>query len=111
MSATVKLSASLPGNEDTNGVDALVGELIDDPRALRFAVVWFDTKHVTLDTDSGDSVPTIRIRRFEPIGLVGEVNPEIRAAVAVAHELRTGRTPLPFDDVIGRDDDDSEIED
>lgn len=101
MSALVKLSSSLPGHEDTNGVDAIVGELIDDRRAIRVAIVHFDVAKVVEDTDSGDSQPVIRIRRFEPIGLVGDVPQEIRAAVLTAHEIRTGRPPLPFDAVEG----------
>lgn len=101
MSATVKLSAQMPGHEDTNGLDHLVEDLIDDPRKIRFGVVWFDTQKVTLDTDSGDSIPTVRLRRFEPLGSIDDVPAEIRTAVAVAHELRTGRAPLPFEAIEG----------
>lgn len=97
MSATVRLSSKLPGDFEVNGLDQHVQELIDDPKTLRIAVVWLDTQKVTVDTDSGAEVPTIRIRRIEPLGDADDVSNEIRKAVAVAMEKRTGRTPLPFD--------------
>ena len=100
MSAVVKLAAKMPGDPETNGVDALAGTLVreaeDGDVNLRCAVVWFDTAKVTLDTDSGDYVPTIRVRRIEPIGVVGEVDAGIASAVERAVEARTGRKAIPF---------------
>lgn len=108
MSALVKLSSALPGHEDTNGVDSIVGELIEEPAAIRVAVVHFDVVKKIDNTDTGETVPVLRVRRFEPLGMVGDVAPEIRAAVATAHELRTGRAALPFEAVEGAE---HEIED
>lgn len=97
MSALVKLSSKLPGDVETNGIDQHAQDLIDDPKAVRIAVVWFDTQKVTTDTDTGDEIPTVRIRRFEPLGIADDVSKSIRAEVQKAIEARTGRTPLPFD--------------
>lgn len=100
MSAVVKLAAKMPGDPETNGVDALATTLVDEAEEgngnLRVAIVWFDTSKVTLDTDSGTYVPTIRIRRIEPVGIVGDVDPSIVAAVEAAVERRTGRKAIPF---------------
>ena len=97
MSAVVKLSSRLPGDFETNGLDALAQDLIDNPATVRLAVVWIDTAKVVIDTDSGDHVPTVRVRRIEPVGDVGAAIPALRKLVGNAFEERTGRKPLPFD--------------
>lgn len=97
MSALVKLSAALPGDFETNGIDALQGELVESPKDLRLSVIWHDVSKVTKDVDTGDLIPTLRVRRIEPLGEVGEVSDAIRNAVQEAIEKRTGRTPIPFD--------------
>jgi len=99
MSDTVKLSAAMPADVETNGIDALAAQLVDDPEQIRVAVLWFDTVKVTELTDSGSRVPTIRVRRIEPIGNVDAVPVEIRKLVDEATQTRTGRVPLPFDEV------------
>lgn len=96
MSALVKLSSKLPGDFEVNGIDQQVEELIDEPKALRIAVVWYDTLKVTMDTDSGDQIPTIRVRRIEPLGVADDVTDAIKKTVSKAMQERTGRTPLPF---------------
>lgn len=97
MSAVVKLASGMPGDFEMNGVDAMNAELVDDPKTLRMAVVWFDVKEVKVDTDSGDHVPTIRVRRIEPLGNADAVTTTVKEEVAKAIEARTGRTPVPFD--------------
>ena len=97
MSAIVKLGSKMPGDFETNGLDQQAPDLIEDPKALRIGVVWYDCAKVTVDTDTGSEIPTIRVRRFEPLGEADEVSQAIRDAVATAMEDRTGRTPLPFD--------------
>jgi hypothetical protein len=96
MSAFVRLSTKLPGDPETNGVDALADVLVDDPATIRYAVVWFDVAKVTAETDTGDLIPTIRVRRIEPIGTAAHVDPAIADAVAAAVEDRTGRKAIPF---------------
>lgn len=97
MSAVVKLSSKLPGDFEVNGIDALAADLTDNPKNVRIGVIWFDTARVVVDTDTGEHVPTIRVRRIEPLGDADEVSEAIRDAVGVAMEKRTGRTPIPFD--------------
>jgi len=97
MSAVVKISPKLPGDAETNGLDSTAKDLISEPKAIRVGVLWYDVHHVTVDTDSGAHSPTIRLRRFEPLGDSDDVPQAVRDAVATAMESRTGRTPLPFE--------------
>lgn len=97
MSDRVKLSSKLEGNEETNGLDAIAGKLVEDPATIRVALVWLDVPQVVVNTDSGAHVPTVRVRRIEPLGDVDDVSAAVRKLAADAHEARTGRTPLPFD--------------
>lgn len=97
MSQKVKLSSKLEGNEETNGIDAIAGELVDNPDTIRVALVWLDVPSITVDTASGSHIPTVRVRRIEPLGDVDDVSKAIREVAAAAHEKRTGKTPLPFD--------------
>jgi hypothetical protein len=96
MSAFVRLSSKLPGDPEINGVDALADNLVADPRVIRYGVVWFDAARVTEDTDTGEVIPTLRVRRIEPIGIAGSVLPEIASIVDDAVRARTGRAPIPF---------------
>lgn len=97
MSAIVKLSGKLPGDDDTNGLDALADNLVRDPESIRVAVLWFDVAHITHDTDTGADVPTVRVRRLEPV--TGADAGQLRTAGNRAHEQRTGRTALDLESV------------
>lgn len=96
MSAVVRLASKMPGDPETNGVDALRPDLLGTPDELRVALVWFDVAKVTIDTDTDEHVPTIRVRRIEPLGTIEDVDPVVRDAVQTAVEKRTGRKPIPF---------------
>ena len=104
MSAVCKLSSKMPGDPATNGVDSTVADLVDDPDTIRVGLVWYDVAKVTIDTDSGDHIPTIRVRRIEPVGTVGDVDERIADAVQAAIEKRTGRKAIPFS-IVEVDDD------
>lgn len=97
MSAVVKLSSKMPADAEMNGLDQQAQTLLDEPKSLRVACVWFDVQKVTVDTDSGAQVPTVRLRRFEPLGEADDVSKAIREAVGVAIQERTGRAPIPWD--------------
>lgn len=97
VSAVVKLSAALPGDFETNGLDSQREWLLENPKNLLLAVVWIDVKETKIDTDSGEHIPTVRIRRVEPIGEVGEVSDAVVKLVGDAFEARTGRKPIPID--------------
>jgi hypothetical protein len=95
----VKLGSRLPADVETNGLDAQAADLNDNPEQIRVAVVWYDTLKITIDTDTGAHVPTVRVRRIEPIGNVETTPDDLRKLVDAATETRTGRVPLPFDEV------------
>lgn len=97
MSAAVKLSTKLPGDPTINGLDSYASRLVDDPEELLVVVAYLDTAKVTIDTDTDDHIPTVRVRRVEPLGRLSDVPQGVRDAVAAAEEERTGRKPLPFE--------------
>lgn len=97
MSATVKLSSKLPGDDETNGLDALAAELVEKPADIRVAVVWFDAAKVTTETDSHAVIPTARIRRIEPVD--GRGAGQLAKLAEKAFGARTGRQMLPLDEL------------
>jgi hypothetical protein len=91
----VKLAAKLPKGGG-NGLAALAEKLASDLHEIRVAIVLFDCSKVTHDHDSGEDIPTARIRRIEPID--GKAHAGImRSALAAAWAERTGEDTLPFD--------------
>ena len=99
MSATVKLSPKLPGDPEINGLDAFADHLLNPDHEMLVCVVYVDAAKSTKDYDTGTEVPLARIRRIEPLGVIGQVSDTVRDAVAAAEEERTGRKPLPFETV------------
>lgn len=99
MSAAVKLSSALAGDENLNGLDAMADELIADRKTIRVAVIWFDTVKVVEKTDDDTRVPYARIRRLVPLGKADEVPAELQRLIQRADEARTGNAPLPFGSV------------
>lgn len=97
MSAAVKLSSKLAGDDEFNGLDATVDELLEEPTKLRVAVVVYDVRNIVENIDDDTRIPVVRLRKFEPLGPVGEVPDAITMQIAAAHERRTGRTALPLD--------------
>jgi hypothetical protein len=89
-----KLAANLPHGEG-NGLTALARQLIDTPHDIHVVVALVDCKKVTTDNDTGEIVPTARIRRIEAIT---DSDRELAAKMLRrALERRTGKTVLPFD--------------
>ena len=97
MSAVVKLASKLAGDFEVNGLDQTVEDLLDRPKQLRVAVVWYDVVKVIEDVPTGEHVPTIQVRRIEPLGDSGDVTESIKKHVNDAIAKRTGRTPIPWD--------------
>jgi hypothetical protein len=89
-----KLTSSLPGG-DANGLIAIARQLIDSPHDVHVIVGLVDCKKITTDNDSGDVVPTARIRRIEVID--GDDKTLAAKMMRRALETRTGKTVLPFD--------------
>lgn len=97
MSAVVKLAGKLPGDFEVNGVDATVTDLLDNPKQLRCALVWYDVQSITEDVEHSMTRPTIQVRRFEPLGKSDTVTGAVKDAVNKQIQTRTGRTPIPWD--------------
>jgi hypothetical protein len=89
-----KITSALPGGA-ANGLTAIARDLIDNPHEVHVVVALVDCKKITTDNDSGEIVPTARIRRIEVIG--GDDKDLAAKMIRRALEHRTGKTVLPFD--------------
>lgn len=99
MSARVRLAATLPGDPDYNGVDAIIQELVDHPEKVRTFYVEADVSKIVDDTDTGTRIPYLRIRRAEYVGPQDQVGVELQRMFEKAVQARTGQAPLDFSDV------------
>lgn len=104
MSALIRLSSKLPADEETNGLDSLHEQLVDNPDQVVCAITWLVVPKVTRVTATKEDVPTIEVRRVEPIGTVEQTPAAIQRLAADLYEKRTGRNPLPFDALVGHED-------
>jgi hypothetical protein len=93
------MSANLAGRlpeGDRNGLDALVTELVEDPEKVHVVIALVDCSKVTTNVDTGEVVPTMRIRRIEAVR-----DPEdgrtMRQLLRREWERRTGKVVLPFE--------------
>jgi hypothetical protein len=89
------LSSSLPTG-DGNGLAAIAHELTENPHKVHVVIALVDCVKTTHKTDSGDVIPTARIRRIEAV-----TDPEdgrrMRVLLRREFERRTGKTVLPFE--------------
>jgi len=93
------MSANLAGklpDGDRNGLAAIATELIENPEKVHVVIALIDCSKVTTNTDSGDVVPTARIRRVEAIKDPVDGN-RMRQLLRREWERRTGKTVLPFE--------------
>lgn len=92
---TVSVSGRLPDG-DGNGLSAIMSDLIRYPKKLHVCICIMDGKKVTTDADSGETVPTARIRRIEV--LLDEEDMKLaEGLMRRALDRRTGREALPYD--------------
>lgn len=89
------LSGSLPKG-DANGLAAIAAELVEDPERVHVVIALVDCSKVTSKTDTGDVVPTVRVRRIEAIADRDD-GQRLRMLLQRQYERRTGKTVLPFD--------------
>lgn len=89
----IKLTSALPKG-DANGLGPIVGDLCADPKQFHVVLAIVDCKKTTLDADTGEVVPTIRIRRVEAVPT--EDHGAARRLMERALERRTGKTVLPL---------------
>lgn len=99
MSEIVKLAGRLPGSFENNGMPAVASDLLKDGATQRLAVIWYDVLTTGHNNDTGDDIATMRVLRIEPMGSVGAATSALREMVMQAAEARTGKAPLPFDQV------------
>lgn len=98
MSQAVRLSSKLSKDDETNGLDHLASMLAKDPHQVICAITWLTVQKVTDEVETGDRVPTVMIKRIEPIGAVEAVPDAVIALAAQLYSDRLGgRTPLPFE--------------
>jgi hypothetical protein len=95
MTTTAFLSGQLPSGE-SNGLAAIVRQLLDDPEAVHVLVVLADVVKVTHKVESGDRIPTVRIRRIEPIADAGD-RAQLQRLLMREYERRTGQPTLPIE--------------
>lgn len=89
------LSGNLPAG-DANGLTTIIRELIDEPKRLHAIIAIVDCRKVTTDSDSGEVIPTVRIRRVEAIRLPADLG-AAEQLMRRALERRSGQTVLPLD--------------
>lgn len=92
--ATIKIAGKLPKG-DANGLGRIVGELADNPHKVHALLVLVDCKSVVTDNDTGDTIPTARIRRAEVVRR--EDLKDAERLVRRALEERSGMTVLPME--------------
>lgn len=90
----IKLAGALPRGH-ANGLGPIVMDLINHPDRYKVALVIIDCKKVETDTDTGEIIPTARIRRVEAI--TGSDRETARRLMQRALEKRTGSPVLPLD--------------
>lgn len=90
----IKLAGALPKGT-ANGLGTIVMDLVQEPERLQVVLAIVDCKELTTDTDTGEVVPTMRIRRIEAI--TGHDKAAARRLIQRAIERRTGRAELPFE--------------
>ena len=88
------LASNLPKG-DGNGLVALAADLVQHPHNVHVVVALVDCSKTTTNNDTGEVVPTARVRRIEAIT---EADKELAAKMLRrALEKRTGKVVLPFD--------------
>lgn len=89
-----KLSASLPKGQ-ANGLEEIAAELVNDPKQPHVLIVVVDCKSIVDDVDSGDRLPTARIRQLEVVR-----DEDARHAIRLLSRAtmeRTGQTVLDIE--------------
>jgi hypothetical protein len=90
-----KLASKLPDG-DRNGLSAIATAMVEHPDKVHVVVALVDCSKLTTNTDTGDVVPTARVRRIEVMRDV-EDGRRLRQLLRREWERRTGKTVLPFE--------------
>lgn len=94
MSGNSKMSSALPRG-DANGLGVITRDLIDKPHRFHVMIAIIDCAKVISNNDTGEIIPTSRIRRAEVV-LPADLG-AAQQLMCHAIERRTGRTDLPPD--------------
>lgn len=89
-----KLASKLPEGNG-NGLAPIASDLVSTPGRLHVVVALVDCCRITEDIDTGDTIPTARIRKIEVID--GQDKHLAQRMLRRAMEERTGQTVLPMD--------------
>lgn len=90
----IKLAGALPRGH-ANGLEPIVMDLINHPDRYKVVLAIVDCKKIETDTDTGEVIPTARVRRIEAI--TGSDRDTARRLMQRAIEERTGSPVLPMD--------------
>jgi hypothetical protein len=99
VSNLVGLRAKLPKAEEMNGLDAIHDQLIADGKTPWAVLAIVDAYKIETDVATGNERVILEVRRIEPISKAAEIPGPIRDAVVALVDKRTGKQPLPFDQV------------
>lgn len=91
----MKLSSGLPKGP-ANGLAPFAEQLLDDPTQKIAVVALLDVKSITTDLDTGDAVPTVRVRHIEVVKGDDQTT-LLQRIMSRALAKRTGKEVLPLD--------------
>lgn len=91
---SVTLAGSLP-DDDRNGLTEIARSLVDDPEHVHVIVALVDCTKITTKVESGEQVPTARIRAIEPIEAAADAA-EAERLLHRTYARRTGMLELPL---------------
>lgn len=90
----MKIASKLPEG-DRNGLTVVARAMVDDPHATHVVLAVLDCSRLTTDTDTGDVIPTARIRRVEV--LLADDKQPAEQLMRRAMDARMGGTVLPLE--------------
>lgn len=93
---SINLAGRLPRDE-RNGTGVISAAMVNDPESKHVIIALVDCSRIISETDTGEIVPTARIRAIEGFS---KDSPDGKQAYRLwqrAFESRTGQETLPFE--------------
>lgn len=90
----IKMAGALPSGR-ANGLGPIVPDLVHEPSRYKVVLAIVDCKETKRDTDTGEIIPTVRIRRIEAI--TGLDRTDAQRLMRRALEKRSGAPMLPLE--------------
>jgi len=87
-----KLASALPKDNDSNGLNALSRQLVEEPEGRHVIIAVVDCSKIETTIDTNDVEPTVRILRVETVNSADRLDADEMLKRAL--EKRTGRTVL-----------------